>query len=153
MLGDVFVYARGAVRLSAVVSGMSPISSRCLIVIGGMTDGLLFAGDCILLFSVEFLTSPDFVEVIAARLAASSIATCSAMLSSSYMQFGMSSLEQDSTELDQLLDSLQVASSSIGVVLALVAVNLKLSFFSTMLEVLTACPSSVESSLCVHRQR
>jgi hypothetical protein len=44
MIGDVFVYSRGEVRLTAVVSGMTSVVRTVAILLGGMTDGLLFAG-------------------------------------------------------------------------------------------------------------
>ena len=42
--GELFVYARADIRLSAFMCGASSSTSTCLVVVGGMTDGLLFAG-------------------------------------------------------------------------------------------------------------
>ena len=42
--GELFLFASGATRLAAFMSGVSLSNKTCLVVVGGMTDGLLFAG-------------------------------------------------------------------------------------------------------------
>ena len=87
MEGRLFAYQRG---LCAFQSG-DRSSDKHLVVMGGLTDGLL---------------ATPYVTVLAAAAAAAGWAVTQPMFSSSCLGYGISSLERDCTELDALISVL-----------------------------------------------
>ncbi|PJF17113.1 hypothetical protein PSACC_03062 [Paramicrosporidium saccamoebae] len=85
MEGELFVYHE---RLVAFESGPRD-SGTCVVVIGGMTDGLL---------------SLSFVPLLSQKCVEAGYSIVQVILSSSYTAYGLSSLQQDSEEMAALLD-------------------------------------------------
>ncbi|PSC72892.1 UPF0613 -like [Micractinium conductrix] len=98
MEGRLFRYGRGAANV-AFMSGRHP---RHVIMIGGLTDGLLFAPYC---------------RPLAARLEDERWSLVQTLLSSSHAGYGTASLDQDADELHQLATCLKEEHGSQGVVI------------------------------------
>ena len=90
--GELFVYTTAPLVLSAFITGPRD-ATTCLVLLGGMTDGLLFAN-----------WAGPLASVLADRCRT---ATVFPVLASSYTRFGTSSLEEDCDLLDQLVRAIQ----------------------------------------------
>jgi len=90
MKGELFLY-ESAKRLCAFEGGALS-SERCLVFIGGLTDG--------------FLCNP-YLEELAAMLGEKDVSFVQPLLSSSYIGFGTSSLKIDAQEIGLLLEHLR----------------------------------------------
>lgn len=86
--GTLFRYGSAAANV-AFMSGRHP---RHVVLVGGLTDGLLFAGYC---------------HPLAARLHAAGWSLVQALLSSCHTGYGLASLDQDADELHQLATHLR----------------------------------------------
>ena len=86
--GRLFLYGTGLhnVKLAAFESGSR--STSCVVFLGGLTDGLISIDYCVPLAQALQTIGFSFIQPV---------------LSSSYLSYGMSSLAQDSKELDSLL--------------------------------------------------
>ncbi|KAL4457642.1 hypothetical protein ABPG75_012507 [Micractinium tetrahymenae] len=98
MEGTLFRYGPAAANV-AFMSGRHP---RHVVLVGGLTDGLLFAKYC---------------RPLAAKLEAARWSLVQALLSSSHAGYGTASLDQDAEELHQLACHLRAEYGSQGVVL------------------------------------
>jgi len=88
MEGTLFVYHKSK-RLAAFQSGKH---DRCLVFIGGLTDGFL---------------PLSYLHDLAPALNSVGISLIQVLLSSSYNQYGTCSLQQDAEELDVLVSHLR----------------------------------------------
>ncbi|EFN58570.1 hypothetical protein CHLNCDRAFT_140723 [Chlorella variabilis] len=96
--GTLFRYGSAAANV-AFMSGRHP---RHVVLVGGLTDGLLFAGYC---------------HPLAARLHAAGWSLVQALLSSCHTGYGLASLDQDADELHQLATHLRAEWGSQGMVI------------------------------------
>lgn len=90
MKGDLFVYNPSR-RLVAFESDLGYQARECIIVIGGLTDGLL---------------SLPYFSLLVDKSRTMGVSVIQPLLSSSYTGFGTSSLEQDAQELTSLIEFL-----------------------------------------------
>lgn len=90
MKGDLFVYEPSK-RLVAFESDLGYQARECIIIIGGLTDGLL---------------SLPYFSLLADKGRSRGFSVIQPLLSSSYTGYGTSSLEQDSQELAALIEFL-----------------------------------------------